>query len=100
MSLAWEIATQIAPPIMTEAMICWVLPSPLAMTVSRVTAIRVMPERGDQFVRPTHSETITPATQTQRMPSRAIMTPVPRVMSGTVNWHRTIRSSPPPTTPV
>ena len=85
MSLAWEIATQIAAPMMTDATIVWgVSVMPLARKVRIVTAINVMPESGDQLVRPMHSDTITPATQIHSTPTSAIEIAVPSVISGTL----------------
>jgi hypothetical protein len=41
-----------------------------------VTAMRVIPLSGDQFVLPIHSDIITPATHIQAVPSRAIKAPL------------------------
>ena len=99
MSLAWEMATQMAAPMITDATIVWESLIPLAIRVRMVTAIRVIPERGDQFVRPTHSETMTPAIQIQRTPSSAIIIAVPTVISETESRPTTMSRSEPTPTP-
>jgi len=55
-----------------------VSPSPLEIKIRMVTAIRVMPDSGDQLVRPMASDRMTPAIQTHRVPTRAIIRPRPK----------------------
>ena len=56
---------------------------PLAITIRIVTAMSVMPDNGDQFVRPMHSATTTPATQTHKVPSNAMAAARPSDMFST-----------------
>ena len=53
-------ATQIAAPTITELMIDALSLMPLLIRMRIVTAIRVIPDNGDQLVLPRHSETMTP----------------------------------------
>ena len=61
-------------------------------------AISVMPDSGDQLVRPMHSERITPAIQTHSVPSSAMIRPRSRVISGTDNSAMISISRKPPST--
>ena len=74
-SVACAIATHAAAPTMTEEMIAAESPIPLVITIRMVTAINVIPESGDQLVRPMHSDRITPATQIHSVASTAMMMP-------------------------
>ncbi len=66
-------ARQIAVPTIIELSTAAGADMPdLAIKITIVTAINVIPDRGDQLVRPTHSETMTPATQIQTVPRIAI----------------------------
>jgi hypothetical protein len=56
---------------------------PLATKIRIVIPISVMPERGDQFVRPMHSERMTPAIQIHSVPRIAITAPFTNVISET-----------------
>ena len=73
--MACAIATHAAAPTIIDETIDAVSPRPLLMTIRIVTAIRVIPLSGDQFVLPMHSDKITPATHIQAVPSRAISPP-------------------------
>ena len=64
------------PYIILHICIGAVSPNPLEMIINMVIAIKVMPERGDQLVRPIHSESITPAIHIQRVPITAMKMPL------------------------
>ena len=59
-----------------------VLLMPLLTRIRIVTAIIVMPDIGDQFVRPSDSDTITPAIQIQSVPRTAIKAARQSTISG------------------
>ena len=61
-----------------DTMAALVSSRPLEMRISRVTAIRVMPDNGDQLVLPMDSLRMTPAIHTQSVPTAAIARPRPR----------------------
>ncbi len=82
MSPAWAMATQIAAPTTTETVMVVLVLTPLATKIRMVTAISVMPLKGDQLVRPRHSLTITPAIQIHSVPSNAMATARPQPISG------------------
>src|SRR5690554_4469874 len=71
-------ATQVAAPtVMAATMAGPVLipPNIWVIIISKVTAIKVMPDNGDQLVRPMASDKIIPAIQIHKVPSTAIKTP-------------------------
>ena len=82
-SVACDMAMHVAAPTMTDETMAALSPRPLVITMRIVTAIRVIPLMGDQFVRPMHSDRITPAIQIQIVPSTAMMIPRPRPISST-----------------
>ena len=78
-SVACDIATQAAAPtMMAETIAALVSPRPLDMKIRMVTAIRVMPDKGDQLVLPIASLRMTPAIQTHSVPTSAMTKPRPR----------------------
>jgi len=68
-------ATHIAAPTTIEATTVARSSSPEATKIRMVTPISVMPESGDQLVRPMHSDSTTPATQIHSVPRTAISAP-------------------------
>ncbi len=74
-------ATHMAAPTMIEETMVAVSVIPLATSSRMVMPISVMPDSGDQLVRPMHSERTTPATQIHSVPSSAITPPRSQVIS-------------------
>ena len=71
-------ATQAAAPtMMADTMAARVSSRPLDMMIRSVTAISVMPESGDQLVRPMASDNMTPAIQIHSVPTTAMSIPRP-----------------------
>ena len=72
-------ATQVAAPTVTAATMAWgvlIPPNVWVIMINNVTAMRVIPESGDQLVRPMASERIMPAIQIHRVPRTAINNPL------------------------
>ena len=92
-SVACDMATQTAAPTITAATMASLRSRPLVMMISNVTAIRVIPDSGDQLVRPMHSDRITPAIHTQTVPRSAIARPRPIPMCCVERVAMTIRTT-------
>jgi hypothetical protein len=63
-----------------------------------VMPISVMPESGDQLVRPMHSDRMTPATQIHSVPSKAISPARTQLISGVEKIAVTRRTTKAPVT--
>ena len=69
--------TAAAPTMMADTIAALLSSRPLEMMIRSVTAINVIPESGDQLVRPMASDKMTPAIHIHKVPTTAMSMPRP-----------------------
>ncbi len=96
-SVACDIATQVAAPTISAAIMESLRSMPCVTMINNVIPTNVMPDSGDQFVRPMASERMIPAIHIHSVPRSAIVIPRPRPIVSTEVTAITLRSITAPT---